>query len=279
MGWLNRLLGRERVGDWEPSPARAPTASQRYRFSDTSVRIAAIGDLHGRIDLVHQLAPQLDQLAQDPDRRLIEVYLGDYIDRGPRSNAIIEYLMQRSQLTDRTVICLLGNHEQALLAGLESDRGFERWIEFGGRPTIASYGVALSPSIEGTKRVREAFASSFPAEHADFLKSLRLHYSHAEFLFVHAGLRPGVPLAEQKVNDLLWIRDSFLRSHANFGAIVVHGHSPTVHPEFRPNRIGIDTGAYYSSTLTCLLVTSGEVSVLQTGASAVQAKTELRASS
>jgi serine/threonine protein phosphatase 1 len=265
MSWLKRLLGRARGAGWEPAPVRGPTSTPTYRFTDSATRIAAIGDLHGRIDLVHQLAPHLDLLARDTEKRLIEVYLGDYVDRGPNSMAVVEFLIRRSRFTDRTVVCLLGNHEQALLSGLENDRNFEKWLEFGGRPTIASYGLSMEVSPSAISRIRQAFAASFPVEHVEFLKSLRLYYSHSEFLFVHAGLRPGVALADQTPNDLLWIRDSFLRSAANFGATVVHGHSPTLNPEFRRNRIGIDTGAYYSSVLSCLLITSEGISVRQTG--------------
>jgi serine/threonine protein phosphatase 1 len=174
---------------------------------------------------------------------------------------------------------LLGNHEQALLAGLDSDRAFQRWLEFGGRTTIASYGVPLAPGATNVTRLRESFRALFPVEHLEFLQGLRLHYLHSEFLFVHAGLRPGIPLSDQKPDDLLWIRDSFLRSGANFGATVVHGHTPTVHPEFKPNRIGIDTGAYYSSVLTCLLITSEQISLLQTGAANSEVALEVQGTS
>jgi serine/threonine protein phosphatase 1 len=275
MSWLDRLLRRDRAARGEMTQVRRPTIPPRYRFADPSARIAAIGDLHGRMDLMRQLATQLDELARDPNKHLIEVYLGDYVDRGPRSRATLDFLIERSRLEDREVICLLGNHEQALLAGLESDGAFERWLEFGGRSTIADYGVSPAPATTDIPRLRDAFRAAFPVEHVRFLKSLRLHYLHSVFLFVHAGLRPGVPLAEQTPDDMLWIRDSFLRSAANFGAVVVHGHTPTVYPEFRSNRIGIDTGAYYSSVLTCLLITAEEISVRQTGVSGSQAPSDV----
>jgi serine/threonine protein phosphatase 1 len=270
MNWLDRLLRRDRFTPTARMPVPRLTDPPKYRFSDASTRIAAIADLHGRLDLLRSLALELDEFARDPVRRLIEVYLGDYVDRGPRSMETLDFLIERSRLADREVVCLLGNHEQSLLAGLESDGAFERWLKFGGLTTAASYGLSPTHPTADVSRLRAAFRGALPVEHEGFLRSLRLHYAHSEFLFVHAGLRPGVPLADQKPNDLLWIRDSFLRSAANFGAVVVHGHSPTVHPEFRVNRIGIDTGAYYSSVLTCLLITSDEIAVRQTGPSAAE---------
>lgn len=235
----------------------------RYVFSEPSIRIAAVGDLHGRIDLLKRLGDQLDAVSRDLSKRLVEIYLGDYIDRGGNASAVIEFLAHRARLTDREVICLKGNHEEMMLAALDSDKAFLSWLSFGGPTTLVSYGVS-PPKVQADVRAkRMAFHAALPAHHLAFLQSLTLSHARGGFFFVHAGVRPGKPLDQQSPTDLLWIRDRFLASSADFGAVVVHGHTPVPKPQFRPNRIAIDTGAYQSGKLTCLVVTSESVSLLE----------------
>lgn len=269
LSWIRRLFAGsqaapesdEAVPAVAAAPGLAPVAptTPSYAFTDDRVRIAAIGDLHGRLDLLERLEPVLDAAAQDPARRLIEVYLGDYVDRGANPRGIVEHLMRRTKLTDRTVVCLAGNHEQMLLSALEKDTDFLSWLDFGGQSTLQSYGIAPARVAADPSGTRAALADAIPASHVDFLRSLPLSFAHGGFFFAHAGVRPGVALDSQTSRDLLWIRQPFLGSSANLGAIVVHGHTPTRAPVFRLNRIGIDTGAYQTGVLTCLLITSERV--------------------
>lgn len=276
MDWIKRLFrsGGEAIESHETaSPVEqahaSPTPSQshvytNYAFDEPSIRIAAIGDLHGRIDLLRQVGDRLDGFAADPDRRLIEVYLGDYVDRGGHSQAVLDYLRERSTLKDRDVVCLAGNHEHMLLAAMDSDREFQSWMSYGGQTTLLSYGLSLAQAKTDPTRAREAFRAALPQSHLDFLSSLAVCYRRGSFFFAHAGVRPGIPLEQQTAKDLLWIRRAFLSSSVDFGAVVVHGHTPVTQPEFRRNRICIDTGAYGSGVLTCLTITSDAVSTFDT---------------
>ena len=226
--------------------------------------MAAIGDLHGRIDLLNRLKPELDRKALDPARRLVEIYLGDFVDRGSNPKAVLDHLIERRKLTDRTVVCLAGNHEEMLLAALDDDAHFKTWLGFGGESTLMSYGLSPRTTRGSTASLRAALRAAMPQAHVDFLRSLSLFYRHREFFFVHAGVRPGAPLESQGSRDLLWIRDPFLKSTANLGAVVVHGHTPTADVVFRPNRIGVDTGAYRTGVLTCLFISSTGIACADT---------------
>jgi serine/threonine protein phosphatase 1 len=237
----------------------------KYKFNDPHICIAAFGDIHGRIDLLHQLSPALDKAAQDPARSLLEIYLGDYVDRGSNPKAVIQYLIDRSNLTDRQVICLAGNHEQMMIAALDNDNDFKRWLDFGGQSTLLSYGISPVQAGKDIAKIRIAFVKAVPQTHVDFLRNLPTSYAHAGFFFAHAGVRPKVPLSKQKDEDLLWIRNPFLTSFADFGAVIVHGHTPGAKPIFKLNRIGIDTGAYRTGVLTCLVITSDKIALLDTG--------------
>ncbi len=236
-----------------------------YKFTDATTRIAAFGDIHGRVDLLLRLAPALDRLAEDTERSLIEIYLGDYVDRGANSKGVIDYLIARNSLTNRKIICLAGNHEQMMVAALNNDDEFKKWLDFGGQSTLLSYGVSPNHASKDISRKRAEFIKAIPQNHIDFLQTLPTSYHHAEFYFAHAGIHPKKPLSAQKDEDLLWIRNPFLNSFADFGVTVVHGHTPGQKPVFRPNRIGIDTGAYRTGVLTCLVITSKKISVIDTG--------------
>lgn len=257
LSWFERLIRRpEPLCPSGSAAAVPPGGLPSYAFTDPRVRIMAIGDLHGRLDLLERLAPVLDAAARDPARRSIEVYLGDYVDRGADPRAVVDHLVGRMTLSDREVVCLAGNHEQMLLGALETDADFLRWLEFGGRSTLRSYGIDPDRAAADPTGTRFAFAEALPASHVAFMRSLPLSYAHGGFFFAHAGVRPGVALEAQTSRDLLWIRKPFLDSSDELGAVVVHGHTPGRAPEFRRNRIGIDTGAYRTGILTCLLVTS-----------------------
>jgi serine/threonine protein phosphatase 1 len=240
-------------------------ASRQYKFPDPAIRIACVGDLHGRIDLLEQLARRLDDFVNDDARRLVEVYVGDYVDHAGDAKSVIDFLLARQARTDRDVVCLRGNHEQMLLAALDGDKAFLRWLEFGGFPTMLAYGVAPADAKRSPAEARRRLREAIPSAHFQFLDGLKLMHRVDDFIFVHAGVRPGVPLDRQSTQDLLWIRDNFLNANDDFGAIVVHGHTPTARPALRRNRIGLDTGAYFSGRLTSVLLTSEETTVVTTG--------------
>ncbi|MCX7162053.1 MAG: metallophosphoesterase [Betaproteobacteria bacterium] len=231
--------------------------------------IYAIGDIHGRGDL---LAAISDQIAADaerrPARRRLALYLGDYISRGLDSRQVVDRVLQwLPQGFER--VTLKGNHEDLLLRFLAGDLDAGRhWFDYDGLDTLAHYGVTgvdrLARDDAGVARLRDRLASALPPSHLDFFKSLPVSYRAGDYFFVHGGVRPGVPLTQQSDHDCMWIRDAFLDSEDDHGAVVVHGHSISAQPVVRRNRIGIDTGAYHSGVLTCLVLEGESRSFLQT---------------
>jgi serine/threonine protein phosphatase 1 len=219
------------------------------------MRIYAISDIHGRADLLENVFAAIDlHLARAGPARSLHVFLGDYIDRGPASRQTIDLLVDRGRRHES--IFLKGNHEAFLFEVLQDASRLEAWKEYGGLPTLMSYGLA--PSIkrdqeEQTALVR-ALRQDMPDHHRRFFSKLRSSFVCGDFFFVHAGVRPGVPLRQQREEDLLWIRDEFLQCEDNFGKFVVHGHTPVAKPDIRANRINIDTGAYASGILTLLTI-------------------------
>jgi serine/threonine protein phosphatase 1 len=182
------------------------------------------------------------------------VFLGDYIDRGPASRQVIDMLIERGQ--HHEAIFLKGNHEAMLVDLLRDPEIFPTFKQYGGIPTLLSYGLvpSINPGREEQQVLIKELAQRIPPAHRRFLGSLRLKFSCGDFLFVHAGVRAGVPLSQQTEDDLLWIRDEFLSSDKSFGKFIVHGHTPVPKPDIRPNRINIDTGAYATGILTLLII-------------------------
>lgn len=222
------------------------------------MRIYAIGDVHGRLDLLERVHAGI---ARDLDRRPPAsyriVHCGDHIDRGPRSAGVVAHLVELSR-RDRNVVCLGGNHEDELLAFLADPvAGAELWFRYGGLDTLASYGIdarSVSRDPKALTDLRNAFEVALPADHRLFLESLADDVILGDFLFVHAGIRPGVRLERQTRPDKRWIREPFLTSLLDHGKVVVHGHTPVPIPEVRLNRINIDTLAYESGRLTCIVI-------------------------
>ncbi|MBM3570580.1 MAG: serine/threonine protein phosphatase [Alphaproteobacteria bacterium] len=218
-------------------------------------RVYAIGDVHGRADLMVRLQ---DKIAKDLDRRPVTkatlVLLGDLIDRGPDSRGVVERAM--AGLAGCQTVVLMGNHERLMLDSLAGGVGEEElWLMNGGDATLASYRVERAAALD---RV-------LPAEHRNFLAGLALHHRAGDYVFVHAGLRPDRLLAEQDPHDLMWIREPFLLAKdLAEAAVVVHGHSVFPRVEFGRQRIGIDTGAYFSGRLSCLVLEEDRRFVLDT---------------
>ena len=241
----------------------------RHRVPEGTV-VYAIGDVHGRDDLLADLHRQVadDAAALDARRRVL-VHLGDYVDRGPASRQAIDRLAG-DPLGGFESVALKGNHEAFLLAFLRGAEAVDGWLANGGKTTLRSYGVAPPDpgDDEDVDRARAQFAAALPRRHREFLDGLRLLHQEGDYLFVHAGIRPWAPLDRQAEADLLWIREPFLGWDKPFGPIVVHGHTIAREPDIRPNRIGIDTGAYASGILTCLVLSGTERRFLRTGSQA-----------
>lgn len=242
----------------------------RRALAPPQQRIHAIGDVHGRLDLLTALHADIvaDRQARPHDGSDVVVYLGDYVDRGPYSREVIEYLLN-DPLPGFTAVHLMGNHDEAMLSFLDDAGIGPTWASFGGESTLLSYGVRTTPDMIGMRRfeaMRRQLVANIPSSHIAFLRGLQLSYEAGDYLFAHAGIRPGVPLDRQDREDLLWIRGTFLSSVADHGKVIVHGHTPTEAPEVRANRIGIDTGAFASGILTCLVLEGEERRLLSTGA-------------
>jgi serine/threonine protein phosphatase 1 len=229
-------------------------------------RIYAVGDTHGRLDLLSDVIARIRaDLAARPHPRARLIFLGDYIDRGPDSRGVIEALIAL-KAGDLPASFLLGNHDSYVRPYLHDPDWYDRsyhWLHdnMGGHATLASYGVR-DASFARPAATRDAFAAAFPAAHLAFLDACELWVRVGGYVFVHAGIRPGVPLERQDRDDLIWIRQGFLESRADFGFKVVHGHTIAPAVEHHPNRIAIDTGAVRTGNLSCLVLEGDDVALL-----------------
>jgi serine/threonine protein phosphatase 1 len=237
---------------------RKPRVTVETACVPVGTRVYAIGDIHGRIDLLRQMHQRirLDAATAPGDLRKIAVYLGDYVDRGLHSREVIELLLEEP-LPGFESIHLRGNHDHEMAAFLAGESDGAAWLRFGGDATLYSYGVRLPSDVPREERLsllRDQLRQAVPPRHVAFLEGLAFSFVLGDYLFVHAGIDPEKPLDRQTPADMLWIRDAFLEADADFGKVVVHGHSVVEVPEVRENRIGIDTGACYTNVLTCLVI-------------------------
>jgi diadenosine tetraphosphatase ApaH/serine/threonine PP2A family protein phosphatase len=227
------------------------------------LRIYAVGDIHGRLDLLNQLLDRTNtDVASRPTESSVYVFLGDYIDRGSSSRETVDRLIEHGATNES--VFLKGNHELIALKCL-SDRGlFDQWMRLGGRETLISYGVVPEALANGKQiaALQAAFHDALPQAHFRFFRDLQNSFARGDFFFAHAGVKPNVELKHQKERDLLWIRGEFLSSQFDFGKIIVHGHTPTSEIEVEPNRINIDTGAFATGRLTCLVIEGESLSVI-----------------
>jgi len=202
-------------------------------------KIYAIADIHGCLDKLTELLNKIDIDKQNDTL----VFIGDYIDRGKYSREVVDYVIGL-QTEYKNITCLLGNHEQMFLNYLEGiDESL--YLENGGKATLDSYGILLPDDVEKRK-------AKLPSKHLNFFQSLLLYYETDKYIFVHAGLMPGVPLKNQILGDLLWVRYEFIESRNDFGKTVIFGHTSFMYPFMDKNKIGIDTGAVYGGNLTCI---------------------------
>ncbi|MET0375628.1 MAG: metallophosphoesterase family protein [Rhizorhabdus sp.] len=225
----------------------------------------AIGDIHGCYAELNRLIKSIDDddtRRGAADTRLL--FVGDYVDRGPGSREVIE-LMMRLDIGEERVVFLMGNHEETLLSAADGNRRAAALLhKMGGRETLLSYGVrALDYDNADPAGIIDMIRTAIPVDHLQWLRKLRLSYEVGDYMFVHAGVRPGVSLDSQLASDLRWIRKEFLDSPADHGRMIVHGHSVSDQIDERANRIGIDTGAYATGKLSAIGIEGTERWFLQ----------------
>ena len=232
--------------------------------------IYVVGDIHGRADLLKRLVAMLraDSAERSGGHRPMLMFLGDYVDRGPESRAVLDEMVRLKSDPWFKIYCLCGNHDQFLLDFLEQPQVGSMWLEFGGAATLASYGVQPPQSSNASAWIAagRALGESMPADHLDFIRTTSLYSTFGDYVFVHAGVRPGVALRDQHANDLTAIREAFLETPDPLpGRVVVFGHTPYREPLVQPRKIGLDTGACVTGRLTALALQDGERRFLQTG--------------
>ena len=240
-------------------PAHAPAGLALY----------VVGDVHGRADLLRILLRKiaLDAAKTEATATREIVFLGDYVDRGPDSRGVIELILAtRAEHDFWTVTALKGNHEQALLQFMDEPELWPMWQGFGSRETLLSYGV--NPPAPGSDpddwaRASREMNEAVPPSHRRFLEQLEVCVVRGDYLCVHAGVRPGTPLDQQSEQDLLWIRDEFLRNERRLDKVIVHGHTPAEEAYVGAHRIGLDTGAYATSLLTAIKLKGEERILIQ----------------
>ena len=221
------------------------------------VVLYVIGDIHGCLAPLKRTLAAIDRdLAATRPRYAGEVFLGDYVDRGPDSLGVIDLLLRRG--TERKTIFVKGNHDAMMEEFVRGERALADWLPYGGADTLRSYGA--TPEMISSNAAE--LAGLVPPAHLAFLSGCEYFFEVEDYIFVHAGVRPGRALHEQSPQDLMWIREDFLKHRGSYGAIIVHGHTPVAEPEFRESRIGIDTGAYMTGRLTCLRIDAGGPRVL-----------------
>lgn len=255
---LKRLLTRRSAAKNDLAPPRIPQGQ----------RVFAIGDVHGRLDLLDDLLGRIAvDTAQRPPAQTQLIFLGDLIDRGPNSAGVVERLLSLSR-NEPGARFLLGNHEEVFLSVLSGQYDALKFFNrIGGDATIASYGIRREDfAPDDFFEVLELLRNAVPERHVEFLKGFEEQIVIGDYAFVHAGIRPGVALADQKPEDLRWIRNEFMASNNVFEKHIVHGHTVTDDVDVRHNRIGLDTGAYMSGRLTAMGFEEDRRWILQSGA-------------
>lgn len=257
LGRLRHLFGGETSEIEAPAPRR-----RRLKVEDPHPVVYAVGDVHG---CLRELTEAESRIADDPvpaDKAKLIVHLGDYVDRGPDSAGVLDYLSRPSPHGIERV-CLCGNHDDLMTAYVRNPAAHGSWLGLGGHATLKSYGIT---SAQGRMRrpdaLREALREAIPAHHLAFIDGLPVSLELGDVLFVHAGVHPARPLEDQTDHDMMWIREPFLSTGPGFPVTVVHGHTPAVDITTGPGRIGIDTAACVTGRLSVLRVDAGVFTLL-----------------
>lgn len=228
------------------------------------LRIYVVADIHGSEIALRDVLARIgaDAASQPPSVRCVEIFLGDYVDRGPASREVLELLLARAR--SHEILMLKGNHETLFLDFPNNPSILANWRQFGGLQTLISYGLkpSINPTPSEQRELAREFLHAVPVEHRNLLSQMPMSFSCGDYFFVHAGVRPGVPLKDQKEEDLLWIRQDFLLHEGQFEKFIIHGHTPVKDVEVRPNRINLDTGAYATGRLACLVLDGDSVAFI-----------------
>lgn len=232
------------------------------------LRVYAIGDIHGRLDLLEALARRIQADLGTSPTLAVTIFLGDYVDRGPDSAGVLDRLARGDFPTE--FLALRGNHEEVMLQFLEEPDVLDNWRNYGGLETLHSYGLDVRPALRGAgyEEMRDSLLERLPSSHLNFLRKTSHSTTLGDYFFCHAGARPGIPLDQQSPRDLLWIREEFLEFRGAWDRVVVHGHTPVEEPELLASRINVDTGAFASSILTAVALEGSERRIISTARSA-----------
>ncbi|MBW6420399.1 serine/threonine protein phosphatase [Rhizobium sp. XQZ8] len=255
--------------DWFSGQRQEPPPQSKRRRIDLGAAapaypIYAIGDVHGCLDELKAAESRIKADIDATSRQGLVVLLGDYVDRGPRSRHVLDYLIRPSEFgLKRLPLC--GNHDDVFLRYLDQPKAYAEWLGLGGEQTLMSYGIDLhhvgTRSKSKGPQMEDLLAEAVPASHRNFLTELPISLKVGGFLFVHAGIKPGIPLEDQRDEDMMWIREPFLAEGPKLPLVVIHGHTPKPEPDRGPGRIGIDTGAYYTGKLAVLKI-EGERAII-----------------
>jgi serine/threonine protein phosphatase 1 len=247
------MMQTGKTGFWQRLRTRFVAESGAGCLPD-GTRVYAVGDIHGRLDLLERMLEKIaGHAAETPYPRNVLVFLGDYVDRGPASKAVVERLAHL-HISDWQIVCLRGNHDQAVLDFLNSPQSYRAWRDYGAAETLYSYGVSppLFDRMEDIAAAHAAFGAVLPPAHRKFFSNLEYFHVEGGYMFVHAGVRPGIALDRQLPEDLMWIREDFLEADQRLKKVIVHGHSPTSAPQRLSHRIAVDTGAYATGCLSAV---------------------------
>ncbi len=247
--------------------ASPPAAAPRFTVP-AGQRVYAIGDIHGRYEALRRVMTAIEaDILDQPEAEVTIVFLGDYVDRGMHSREVLE-LLSTPAPPHRPRICLMGNHEMALLQFLRDPMHLREWGNFGGYATLASYGIgipsAMTPAV--LYELRDRFRKAMPPAHRTFLESLEYHARIGDYLFVHAGIIPGVALENQSRETMVRIREPFLSYHGYYPYYIVHGHTPLKEAELHPNRANLDVSDAPGEQLACLAMEGDTRRLLHIGA-------------
>jgi len=262
MKWLLDSLRSERspIAAAEQSRRRVDLGPEEPEFA-----IYAIGDVHGCLDLLRSAEEKIRRDVRRTKVAGLIITLGDYVDRGPDSRGVLDHLSSEPG-EDVRRIALCGNHDDLFMRFLDAPHAYADWLEMGGRETLSSYGLAgayiSTVGKNGSDQLKTQLASAVPDHHRRLLAAMPVSLRIGSYLFVHAGIRPGVPLEAQSDRDMMWIREPFLTHGPQLPFTLIHGHTPGRNPSYGPGRIGIDTGAYTSGKLAILKLFCGETSLL-----------------
>ena len=262
---LSDVSGRKTSARAKAPRAETPAVVEPAPALDSDEPIYAIGDIHGRADLLKRLLDVIEEDCAEIEQQAHIIFLGDYIDRGFQSRQVISTLIELGENSKYKTTFLKGNHEQAMLHFMRDHKIGPDWASFGGRETLISYNVVPPKSVDMVDQwepIQKSLKRRIPEEHVTFLETLAVSHQIGPYAFVHAGVKPGVPYEQQRDEDKLWIRDEFLNAQDKEDLFIVHGHTPVDTPYRDHRRVNVDTGAYFTGKLAAVKIYKDQMSFL-----------------